>query len=299
MTPFGTIVVLASGYGWHVQDLQRAAKRSDVNLQIGMFTSLHGRLGALDGPRISSEGCALESASCVLVRMVPAGSLEQVVLRVDALHRLELLGVPVVNSPRAIEACVDKYLALARLEAAGLCVPETFVCESTEQALEAFELLGGDVVVKPLFGAEGRGLLRVDQRELARRTFQSLEAMKSVLYIQKYIVNNGSDFRVFVLGGRVLGAIKRLAALGDWRTNLSQGGVGERVVLEPALERLAVDAARAVGAEVAGVDVLIDSVTARPYVLEVNGAPGWKGLSRITQIDVAAAILTWLRGRVR
>jgi RimK family alpha-L-glutamate ligase len=290
-----TIAVLASGLGWHVQDLNRAAQIVDVDLNVSSFTSLCGRLGALEGARVSSERTALESSSCVLVRMVPPGSLEQVVARVDALHRLELLGIRVVNAPRAIEACVDKYLALARLEASGMPIPPTFVCESTEEALDAFEALGCDVVVKPIFGAEGRGLLRVQHRELARRTFQTLESLKSILYLQKYLANDGSDFRAFVLGGRVLGSIRRRAALGDWRTNLSQGGVGEKIVLDPMIERLAIDAARAVGAEVAGVDVVIDADATRPYVLEVNGAPGWRGLSRITGIDVASEVLSWLR----
>ena len=92
---------------------------------------------------------------------MPPGSLEQVVFRMDVLNRLQARGVTVLNSPRALEMCVDKYLASACLETAGLPVPPTIVCQDAETALEAFEQLGGDVVVKPLFGSEGRGMVRV------------------------------------------------------------------------------------------------------------------------------------------
>ena len=156
--------------------------------------------------------------------MMPPGTLEQVVFRMDALHRLEALGVPVLNPPRAVEAAVDKYLALARLEAAGLPVPPTWVGESADEALDAFERLGGDVVVKPLFGSEGRGLVRVSDRELARRTFQTLERLGAVLYVQRFVRHPGHDLRAFVLGDRVLGAIRRQAPGGDWRTNVAVGG---------------------------------------------------------------------------
>ena len=103
----------------------------------------------------------------VLVRMMPPGSLEQVVFRMDALHRLEALGVPVLNPPRAVEASVDKYLVAGPARAPRACrCPPTWAGESADEALAAFEALGGDVVVKPLFGSEGRGLVRVSDREL-------------------------------------------------------------------------------------------------------------------------------------
>jgi ribosomal protein S6--L-glutamate ligase len=165
--------------------------------------------------------------------MMPPGTLEQVVFRMDALHRVAAAGVPVVNPPRAIEAAVDKYLALARLGAEGLDVPETWVGESAAAALGAFEALGGDVVVKPLFGSEGRGLVRVSDRELARRAFQTLERLGAVLYVQRFLRHPGHDLRAFVLGGRVLGAIRRHAPPGDWRTNVAVGGRPEACRLDP------------------------------------------------------------------
>lgn len=107
----------------------------------------------------------LRNLDVVLVRTMPPGSLEQVVARMDMLAGLEACGVRVINSPRALECAVDKYLTTQRLALAGIPVPATIVCENSDTALEAFERLGRDVVVKPLFGAEGRGIMRVSDPE--------------------------------------------------------------------------------------------------------------------------------------
>ncbi len=225
--------------------------------------------------------------------MMPPGALEQVVFRMDALHRLAAQGVPVLNPPRAIEAAVDKFLATAQLDAAGLPVPPTWAGEAADEALAAFAAFGRDVVVKPLFGSEGRGLVRVTDPETARRVFHALEQIRAVIYLQKFIPNAGRDLRVFVLGERVLGAIRRHAAAGEWRTNIAVGGRAEAVRLDAALEKMSLQAARAVGARVAGIDLLPDRDD-RPVVLEVNAVPGWKALAGATGVDVAAEILQFL-----
>ena len=148
-----------------------------------------------------------------------------------------------LNPPRAIEAAVDKYLTLALLGRAGLPVPATWTGQSAVAALSAFDELGGDVVVKPLFGSEGRGLVRVSDRELAWRTFHALERIGAVLYLQQVVRHPGFDLRVFVLDGAVLGAMRRYAPPGDWRTNVSLGGRAEPCRLSAEEERLAIAAA--------------------------------------------------------
>ncbi len=235
----------------------------------------------------------------VLVRMMPPGSLEQVVFRMDALHRVVAGGIPVLNPPRAVEAAVDKYLTLSLLEQAGISVPATWVGESATDALEAFEALGGDVIVKPLFGSEGRGLLRISEGELAWRTFHALERLNAVLYLQRVVRHPGHDLRVFVLRGEVLGAMRRYAQPGEWRTNVSLGGRAEACGLDVETERLALAAARAIGAEMAGVDLITDLDLGRAVVLEVNAVPGWRALARVTGVDVAAAILGALKAMGR
>jgi tetrahydromethanopterin:alpha-L-glutamate ligase len=283
-----------SGDGWHVQDLRRAAGTLGLQLDAIGFELLTGHVG-VPGRAIEADGLPLTSVDGVLIRMMPPGSLEQVIFRMDALHRLERAGVPLMNAPRAVEISVDKYLALALLERAGLAVPPTFVGESARDALAAFEALGSDVVVKPLFGSEGRGLVRVSHFELARRVFVALEGIGSVIYAQKSVRHPGHDYRAFVLGGRVIAAIRRFAPRGEWRTNVAVGGRPEACVLDPALERLALRAAGAVGAAMAGVDLLDDLDRGEPVVLEVNAVPGWRALAGATGIDVAVAILAHLR----
>jgi RimK family alpha-L-glutamate ligase len=189
---------------------------------------------------------------------------------------------------------VDKYLALAKLDAEGLPVPQTWVGEGAKAALLAFEELGRDVVVKPLFGSEGRGLVRVTEFEVARRVFHTLERIGAVLYLQRFVPNEGYDLRAFILGNRVLGAIRRHAPAGDWRTNVAVGGRAETVRLDAETESLALRAARAVGARMAGVDLLPDR-DGKLVVLEVNAVPGWKALSGATGVDVASEILADLR----
>ena len=288
-------MTLVSGFGRHVEDLLRAAGDLGMNLRALPFPSLVGRVGIGGDPAIVSGDVDLTNMSGVLIRMMPPGSLEQVIYRMDALHLLEREGVALLNAPRAVEISVDKYLSLALLSRAGGPVPATTICETVDDALAAFEHLGRDVIIKPLFGSEGRGLVRVSDRELARRAFQAIAAIGSVLYVQETIRHPGFDYRAFVLGGKVIGAIRRYAPADDWRTNVAVGGRPEAYRLPGSLEALAIAAARAVGAEMAGVDLLDDLDRGITVVLEVNAVPGWKALANSTGIDVAGAILTHLR----
>ena len=290
------LVALVSGMGWHVQDLLRAAALVNVRLDAVPFPRLVGRVDA-GLARVEAGGIDLSGVAGVLVRMMPPGSLEQVVFRMDALHLLERKGVPVLNPPRAVEAAVDKYLALGLLAAHDLPLPETWVGESARDAQDAFFTLGGDVVVKPLFGSEGRGLVRVSDPELALRVFRSLERIGSVLYVQRYLPNAGYDVRVFVLAGRILGAFRRHTPAGEWRANVAVGGRAEACSLDDEVAALSLRAAGAIGARMAGVDLLYDTGRDRWVILEVNAVPGWKAMAATTGIDVASAILTDLRDR--
>jgi RimK family alpha-L-glutamate ligase len=283
------IALLAAGQGWHVRDLQRAASRLRHDAVAVDFRRLS------DGVAQPFDGLA--GYEGILVRTMPPGSLEQVVFRMDLLHQAQARGVRVLNSPRSIETCVDKYLATARLAVAGLHVPPTIVCQHADAALEAFAVLGGDVVVKPLFGSEGRGMIRVSDSEMAWRTFRTLERTQSILYLQQFIHHPGWDLRLFVLGDRVLTAMRRYAH-GDWRTNAAQGGKGELVRPSAEEQRLAMRAAGALGTAVAGVD-LLRGPDGSWYVLEVNAVPGWRALAAVSGIDVAEAVLDYLVSEYR
>jgi RimK family alpha-L-glutamate ligase len=285
------IALLAGGDGWHVRDLVRAAGDLGHVAEPVDFRRVTAAVGT-DVAVAADDSPDLDQFDAVIVRTMPPGSLEQVVFRMDRLHALAARGVPVLNPPRALEVCVDKYLALVRLEAAGLRVPATVVCQHADAALEAFDRLGRDVVVKPLFGSEGRGMVRVNDPELAWRTFRAIERLQSVLYVQKFIPHPGWDLRAFVLAGKVLAAVRRVAG-GDWRTNVAQGAVAEPVRLTAEQEQLALRAATAVGTVAAGVDVL-PGPSGEMYVIEVNAVPGWRALAPATGVDVARAMIEHL-----
>jgi ribosomal protein S6--L-glutamate ligase len=213
----------------------------------------------------------------------------------DVLHCLQRAGVEVLNPPRTLETAIDKYLATARLERAGLPVPPTWVGQGAEEAMEAFTRLGGDVVIKPLFGSEGRGLMRVSDESLMWRTSKALAQLGAVLYLQKFIHHPGYDIRILLLGERSL-AVRR-SNPADWRTNVSRGARAEPHVPSAAECDLARRAAEVLDAPLAGVDLLPDR-EGRLYVIELNAVPGWRGLAAALRQDVSALVLDFVERRV-
>ena len=280
------IAILGSTGGWHAERLQRALTARGHECGFAPVTRMVGRIdGAI---AVRSQELALEACDAVLVRGVPRGSLEQVVFRVDVLHALAAAGVRAVNGADAIERTIDKFLASALMARAGLPTPRTIACERAADAEQAFAELGGDVIVKPLFGSMGHGLARVEDPDVAARVFRALELERAVYYLQETLPHAGRDVRALVVGERVVGSIERIAD--GWRTNLARGGQARPVRLAPEQEALCVRAAAALGADYAGVD-LLPAADGRDHVVEVNGIPGWSGLERATGVDVAAAIV--------
>ena len=286
------LAVIASADSWYLRDLRRAAGDRHEVTAVSFARLLsqlgHGRLG------IAAGETDLRRPDCLLVRNMPPASLEQVVFRMDVLGRLEATGVPVVNPPRALEAAVDKYLASGKLLDAGLTVPPTVVCQSLEDAMAAFAALGGDVVAKPLFGSEGRGMIRVADEAIALRVFKAIAQLQAVLYLQQFIPHEGFDCRLLVIGDRVLSIRRRNDH--DWRTNLAQGGVAEPLKPTDEMVAAARTAAEAIGAPIAGVD-LLPGRDGRLYAIEVNAVPGWKGVASALKVDVASLVVQYCERR--
>ena len=289
------IVILSARTGWQTDELCRAL---DARGHIGCVLPYEGLVARMGGANrgLASERTSVLDADAVLARIIPSGTLDQIIYRVDALHWIEERGVPVINSPQAIERCVDKFYTTALLEQAGLPVPETIACERGADAIAAVREMG-DVIVKPIFGSLGHGMVRVTDPDVALRVVEPLEQVGSIFYVQRTIDHGGRDVRAFVVGGRVIGAIERTAPAGDWRTNVSRGGAVRPFELPSEWAVLALRATVAVGADYAGVD-LLPSRDGQVYVLEVNGIPGWKGLQQATGVDVAGAIVEHLVDRV-
>lgn len=281
-------IVLGSPTSWYLADLRRAAGDRH-QIETATFRDLASSIEPA-AVQVRSGAITLGEADAVIVRTMPPGSLEQVVLRMDALAQLEAAGVPVINPPKAMEAAVDKYLATARLQQAGLRVPRTFACQTLQAGLEAFEQLGGRAVLKPLFGGEGRGVTLLTDQAMAQRAFSLLEQLGGVIYLQEFIEHSGHDLRLLVIGDQVLGM--RRTNPRDWRTNISRGAKAEPLEVTPELATLAHQAATAVGAPIAGVDLLPGS-SGELYAIEVNAVPGWRALARVSGQDVAALVLEY------
>ncbi|QDT56247.1 Ribosomal protein S6 modification protein [Caulifigura coniformis] len=285
------IAILGNPDSWYVAELRRAARARSVDAATWDFTQLAASISA-DGHAVLHSGGAGRRLDAVIVRTMPPGSLEQVVFRMNLLARLEAAGTTVLNPPKAIECAVDKYLTTAVLQQAGLPVPETFVCESAAAALDALPRLGGDVVVKPLFGSEGRGIVRVSDPDLGVRVFRAIERTGGLLYLQRFVEHEGFDVRVLILDGQILGGMKRRSA-GDFRTNVSRDAVAEPHQLTETERDYALRAAAATGASFAGVDLLYDRC-GRLFVIEVNAVPGWRAFQKVSNMDVAQRVLETL-----
>jgi len=275
---------------WHTRELKRAflAHGCDyrtVDLRqcrIDLSIRPHG---------LFLPGFARGLPEAAFVRGVPGGTLEQVVLRLDILHALRELGVPVYNDARAIEKSVDKAMTSFLLHRAGVPTPLTFAGEDAAGAnrLVMREISAGRAVVsKPLFGSQGKGLERIDAVPAAP------PLLAGVAYLQRWLPPRGKlfcDWRVFVVGGRALAGMRRESR--HWVTNVARGGRPRPVDLDDAghadLARWAAAASRALGMDYAGVDLMRDA-DGRPCVIEVNGAPAWRGLQRVTERDIAGAL---------
>ena len=285
------VAVLGASGSWHSRGLigAMAARGHDVlaipATQLRSTVDQHGEAHVL-GP----DETVLDALDLLVVRGLPRGSLEQVIFRMDALHVIAERGVRCVNSPRAIERTVDKSWAGALLAMARVPTPPTIVCERYDAAMQAFDQLGGDVVVKPLFGAMGAGIVRVEDRDVAHRVFRALELERTVYYVQRTVAPAGRrNLRALVVAGEVAGAMERVTD--SWRANVARGARPRAVTLTDDERGLALAAAAAVEADVAGVD-LLTAPDGETFVLEVNGIPGWQALQSVCGDDLTARVVS-------
>ncbi|MEM3726598.1 MAG: RimK family alpha-L-glutamate ligase, partial [Candidatus Bathyarchaeia archaeon] len=274
---------------WSSTQLQEALAKRKIPYICFSFPHLIARIGYKPYAKVGDIDI-LENLDALIIRPIGRGSLEEIVFRMDMLYRLERLGLLVINPPEAIEHCVDKYDILAILEDNGIPVPRTAVTENVEEALKAFNELGGDVVVKPLFGSRGIGATRVTDPEVAHTVFRSITFYHGVIYIQEFVPHGFSDIRAFVIDNRVVAAMRRVA--NSWKTNYSQGARPQPIRLSDELEELAVKSAKLIGCKIAGVDIL--ESPKGPVIVEVNSQPGWRGLQSVTKVKIADEIVNFV-----
>ncbi len=206
-------------------------------------------------------------------------------------NQFQVMGVPVVNTSQAILRARDKLRSLQILTGAGVDIPRTALVRNTEDLDDALDQVGGvPAVLKLLKGTQGIGVMLAESREGLESVLQAFWSLDHIVLLQEFIQESkGKDVRAFVVGDRVVGAMRREAKIGEFRSNIHRGGVGRPVELSPEDEAHVLQAARALGLDVAGVDYLESKDG--PKVIEVNASPGFQGLETATRKDVAGEVV--------
>jgi len=304
------VAIMTDEVGWHTRELQRGLRERGASgrcvdladCRIDTTLAWHGLV-------LPGFGDGLPDAA--LVRGIAGGSFEQVTKRLGVLHALAALGVPVYNEARAIERSVDKSMTSLLLHAAGIPTPPTWATESLAMAQRLVtreSAAGHAVVLKPLFGSQGKGLLKlgwVDGAHVPLPVEPALGGADAALYgglayLQRYVeplAEPGHDWRVLVAGGRAVAAMRRVST--HWVHNVARGARCEAQSLAtgdgPPIARLAVAAAAALEMDYAGVDLM--PTREGPLVLEVNGVAAWQGLQRVAAVDIARTLVDDLLDR--
>jgi RimK family alpha-L-glutamate ligase len=291
------VAIVADGEDWHVRELAEALRALGVSPVPVRLDACAFDTGSASGLVLDGFGERLPDA--VFVRTVAGGSFESVTARLGILHALRALGAMVWNDARAIERCVDKSTTSFALARRAIATPQTWTVQSLAAAHAIVAREAGPLVLKPLFGSQGRGLRLI-------RTPDDLPQpaeVAGVYYLQRFVGverDGFRDFRLLVSCGRVIAAMMRHSA--EWITNIKRGGRPVTVAANDDMKALAVRAAAAVGADFAGVDLLYDA-SGRACVLEVNSMPAWSGLQKVTSASIAgilaADLVAALQARVR
>jgi ribosomal protein S6--L-glutamate ligase len=208
-------------------------------------------------------------------------------------NQFEVMGVPVVNTSTSILRARDKLLCLQLLTRANVDLPRTAVIRSTEDLDEAIDQVGGiPVVLKLLKGTQGIGVMLAESREGLESILQAFWSLEHIVLLQEFIAESkGKDVRAFVVGDKVVGAMRREARIGEFRSNIHRGGTGRAVKLSKEDQEHVLEATRVLGLQVAGVDYLESNEG--PKIIEVNASPGFQGLEQATGADVAGEVVRY------
>ena len=224
-----------------------------------------------------------------LVRGFGVCAPQKIFFRLDILRAIEEHGVRLINSREALELASDKFLTSIILEKNNIKTPKTIICEDPKEALDSFEELGNDVVLKPLFGSKGIGITRLNDKSFAENVIYSLGHLNEIFYLQEFIEHKNRDIRILVVGDKAIAGMYRVSD--NWKTNIHAGARMEPIELTKELKDLAINAAKAVKTEIAGVDI-VESEKGL-YVLEVNSIPGFTALQKVTDINIAEEIINY------
>ncbi|MFX1312177.1 MAG: RimK family alpha-L-glutamate ligase [Promethearchaeota archaeon] len=269
-----------------IQLLTKEFEREGYKVQY--FTPSSAKLSVAFKEKFKDEFINIEPKAA-LVRGFGAAVTQKIFFRLDILRAIEEYNIKLINSRESLEIASDKFLTSIFLEKHDIPTPKTIICEDPQTALDSFEELGEDCVLKPLFGSKGIGITRLNDKGFAENVIYSLGRLNEVFYLQEFIKHRNQDIRILVLGNKVIAGMYRVSD--SWKTNIYAGARPEPIDINDELEKLAIKAAEATKTEIAGVDILESE---KGYlVLEVNSIPGFTALQRVTDINLAEEIVRY------
>jgi ribosomal protein S6--L-glutamate ligase len=241
-------------------------------------------------PTVQFQGRELEGFDAVIPRIGASHTFYGTAV----VRQFELMGTASANESQAITRSRDKLRSLQLLSRSGIGLPVTAFAHSTKDIEGLLETVGGaPVIVKLLEGTQGVGVVLAETKKAAESVITAFRQLDANILVQEYIREaGGSDIRCLVVGNRVVASMERRSAPGDFRSNLHRGGSAGKVRLTPEERSIAVRAARAMGLNISGVDILRSNHG--PVVMEVNSSPGLEGVETVTGVDVAGRIIEYL-----
>ncbi len=241
-------------------------------------------------PTVIYEGKSLQKFDAIIPRIGASKTFYGTAI----VRQFEMMGIFTINESQAISRSRNKLISLQLLGKEGINLPSTVFSNSAIDTDSLIKLVGGTpVVIKILEGTQGMGVILANTHQVAKSVIEGFRGVDVEVLVQKFIHEaNGCDLRCFVVGDKVVAAIKRKSAVGEFRSNLHRGGTAEKVKLTPQERSIAVAAAKAMGLKLAGVDLLRSDQG--PVVIEVNSSPGLEGIETTTQIDVSGKIIEFV-----
>ncbi|RLT92268.1 30S ribosomal protein S6--L-glutamate ligase [Ketobacter sp.] len=245
-------------------------------------------------PTIHYKGKALEGFDAVIPRIGASITFYGTAV----VRQFEMMGVFAVNESVAISRSRDKLRSLQLLSRKGVGMPVTGFAHSPDEIPDLIDMVGGaPLVIKLLEGTQGIGVVLADTRKVAESVIEAFLGLKANILIQEYIAeSSGADIRCLVIGDKVVAAMKRQAKPGEFRSNLHRGGSATLIKITPEERATAVRAARIMGLNIAGVDLIRSNHG--PLVMEVNSSPGLEGIESATGKDVAGMIYSFMEKRI-
>jgi ribosomal protein S6--L-glutamate ligase len=279
---------------YSTQRLVEAAEARNHMVQLVNTTNCYMNITS-HRPEIHVDGVSLEGFDAVIPRI--GASVTRYGMAV--VRQFEAMGVYCLNSAAAIGASRDKLYAHQLLARAGVGMPNTGFARSPKATEELIKFVGGaPLVIKLLEGTQGRGVVLAETKKAAESVISAFQGLKANILVQQYIRESaGTDIRCFVIGKKVVAAMKRQSAEGDFRANIHRGGKPVRIKLTKEERTTAVRAARVLGLSMAGVDLLRSDHG--PRVLEVNSSPGLQGIEEVTGKDIASLVIDHIESNAR